>query len=177
MSSMKSLQNQTVDHSRRALFRGRPGYPGRAPVRPPWAVTAFEQACTRCDKCVDDCPQGILVRGDGGYPEVDFNRGRGECTFCGACADACPEPAFDRSQAAPWSVVADIGRACLNHRGVHCQSCAEVCEWDAIRFTLVVGGPPRPELDADACSGCGACVSVCPADAITTQQREAADER
>ena len=98
-----------VDQTRRALLRGRPGAKARTPLRPPWSVLAFEDACTRCRACIEACPESILVVGDGGFPEVDFRQGSGECTFCAACADLCPEPAFGPTDEAPWHQVARIG--------------------------------------------------------------------
>ncbi len=162
---------QSIDRSRRALLRGRLRDRGAPPRRPPWAVEGFEDACTRCGACADACPQGIIINGDGGFPEVDFTHGQGECTFCAACVEACPEPAFDVERDPPWDVTARIGEACLARSGIHCQSCGEVCGYDAISFTLAVGLPPQPVVEPEACTGCGACVAVCPADAITAMQQ------
>lgn len=159
-----------VDHSRRALLRARLT-PTESPHRPPWAADGFEDLCTRCGSCLTACPEDILVVGDGGFPAVDFSRG-GECTFCGACAAACAEPAFDVRRQPPWNQVARIDTSCLARNGVHCQSCAEVCAWGAIRFGLALGAPPQPLLDTDACTGCGACVGVCPEQAVAVVHRE-----
>jgi ferredoxin-type protein NapF len=137
-------------------------------------VAAFETTCTRCERCLDACPQDILIRGDGGFPEVDFSSGSGECTFCAACVEACPEPAFTSTESTPWQLVAEIAdESCLARAGIHCQSCADVCGFDAIAFALARGLPPQPVIDGDACTGCGACVSICPADAIATSRGEA----
>ena len=90
-----------IHRSRRALLRGDPT-PTEPPLRPPWSVAEdiFTDVCTRCGECLAACPEKILIRGDGGFPGVDFQRG--ECTFCRACVDACPEPAFlDTAEHAP----------------------------------------------------------------------------
>jgi ferredoxin-type protein NapF len=83
---------------------------------------------------------------------------------------ACSEPAFDRiafdTGATPWTLVAAIGEACLARKNVVCQSCGDACAVRAIRFRPEPGRVPMPRLDPSACTGCGACVSVCPADAI-----------
>jgi ferredoxin-type protein NapF len=101
--------------------------------------------------------------GPGRWPQVDFSRN--ECTFCGKCAEACPEPVFDRALPAFPHAVA-IGEACFAARGVVCQSCGDACPESAIRFRPRLGGPALPSLDADRCTGCGACIGPCPASAI-----------
>jgi ferredoxin len=59
-----------------------------------------------------------------------------------------------------------IGAGCLARRGVVCQSCGDLCPEAAISFRPRIGGPPLPSIDHDLCTGCGDCVSACPADAI-----------
>lgn len=137
------------------------------PRRPPWALAEglFINACTRCKACVPVCPTRIIVIVRG-YPEVDFMRG--ECSFCGACAMACKDGALLNSgtQIRPWSIKAEIANGCLALRGVECRICGDHCAANAIRFSPRVGGPPVPEIDAGACTGCGACVAPCPVAAI-----------
>jgi ferredoxin-type protein NapF len=152
--------------SRRQFLRG--DLAGRtAPLRPPWALAepAFLAACTRCGDCVRACPQGILalVRG---YPEVSF--ARAECTFCGKCREACAPRALRGAEGAPpWRLLALIGERCMTLRDVVCRSCGDACGEAAIRFFPRLGGAARPEVQADRCSGCGACISACPAGAVT----------
>jgi ferredoxin-type protein NapF len=152
--------------TRRAFLRGRLGR-AEAVLRPPWALPAeaFEARCTRCDECVRRCPTGILVRGEGGFPAVDFSRG--ECSFCGDCAAACGPRALLPMEGAPaWSLRARIGEACLARQGVECRICGEACGVAAIRFRPRIGGVALPQLDESACSGCGACLAPCPSQAI-----------
>lgn len=151
--------------SRRALFRGR-----ETSLRPPWALVEdrFVETCTRCSDCIRACPESILTAGGGGFPIVDFERGA--CTFCGACLDACDAGALvsnpEASHSSPWKILIEIGPACLADRGVECRVCGEVCDVRAIRFQPRLGAPPRPSLDPALCTGCGACVGACPADAV-----------
>jgi ferredoxin-type protein NapF len=75
------------------------------------------------------------------------------------------------------SVLIRISDGCLPRAGISCMACRDVCEPGAIRFRPRAGGPFLPEIDAGACTGCGSCVSVCPADAIELAgaRSEAAD--
>lgn len=67
---------------------------------------------------------------------------------------------------APGSRIVAISDACLARAGVVCQTCGDACPERAIRFPLRRGGPPLPIVGHDRCTGCGACVPVCPVGAI-----------
>lgn len=168
MRCIKCISSFVVNPSRRAFF----GFSrvDRSSLRPPWAVPEadFTTACTRCSDCVAACPTGLLVRGDGGYPQTDFTPGRAPdgCTFCGACRAACPSGALSAAIDPPWRRVAGFGDDCLASRGVVCRTCGERCPVDAIHFPPRLGGVARPLLDAAACNGCGACLADCPTRAI-----------
>ena len=149
---------------RRAFLRGRSVV--ETPLRPPWAGEegAFLDACTSRGACIAACPTGVLLEGEGGHPA--FAPSRGECTFCGACVDACAPQALDFGRAdPPWPLKARVAGSCLTHRGVVCLSCRDACGEAAIRFRPALG-VARPELDPERCTGCGACVGVCPTSAI-----------
>ncbi len=76
-----------VSLARRSFLRGGLGESralstGRS--RPPWTDASFTEVCVRCGDCIDACPENILFKGDGGFPQIRFeNEG---CTFC---QDAC----------------------------------------------------------------------------------------
>ncbi|MEA2094323.1 MAG: ferredoxin-type protein NapF [Pseudomonadota bacterium] len=156
--------------NRTQLLRG--DFFGRSrPIRPPWSLpeNEFVERCTRCGDCISDCPQHILDKGRGGFPQVDFSRG--ECLFCGECVQTCTPGVLagwspQGEGPAPWSVRARIDDRCLALQGVECRSCGDQCDTAAIRFRLVVGGMARPMLEPAACNGCGACYSVCPVQAV-----------
>lgn len=158
-----------VDASKRSFLRGQRS--GRhALIPPPWARSEFTELCQRCDDCISACEQHIIVKGDGGYPHVDFSQG--ECVFCEACAQACKHKVFDLQQQSPWSLVASIDEQCLSKNAVVCRSCGDRCEQDAIHFQLMTGGRSDPQVSQDLCNGCGACFAVCPTRSI--QIKEAA---
>ena len=144
-------------------------------IRPPWAKAEgmFLERCSRCDDCISACPENILIRGDGGYPEVDFKHG--ECTFCGKCVDHCETKALafpmtagkpQKFAAEAWNLDVSFTASCLSLNAVVCRACGDHCEPQAIRFQLKPGGIAEPHLSQDNCTGCGACASICPVDAI-----------
>ncbi len=157
---------------KRQLLRGRLSRSNA--IRPPWSIDEadFVDRCSRCRRCVEHCPEQILQIGSGGFPEVNFSLG--ECTFCADCVSACDEPLFTSTQHKPWNHKATISDRCLVTQSVVCRSCAEQCEPEAIRFKLQPGGLAMPAVDLSRCNGCGACVPVCPTQAVTVTVTHAA---
>jgi ferredoxin-type protein NapF len=68
-----------------------------------------------------------------------------------------------------------IGDDCLTRAGIACMSCRDMCPEAAIRMQPRIGAPFHPVLDAALCTGCGACIAPCPADAIVPIRKEPAD--
>jgi ferredoxin-type protein NapF len=161
---------QVAVHRRQFLrgdLRGR-----RVAVRPPWALAeaAFVERCTRCDDCAKACPEQLIRRGSGGYPEVDF--GARGCSFCGDCVTVCKAAAFADPVGSPleaWRQRAAVAPNCLAVNGVVCRACGDHCAVGAIRFRLAPGGRSHPGVDLSRCNGCGACIAVCPVRAISLQ--------
>lgn len=159
-----------VDLSKRKLFTRRASKSQlvyETGQRLPWAKTdsVFVDGCTQCGKCIDACETNIIIKGSGGFPTVDFEKG--ECTFCEGCVTHCPEPIFRSTKEAAWEITAKIKDTCLSYKNVECRTCGDECEPTAIQFSFGVGHVPQPKLDSQLCTGCGACISACPVSAIS----------
>lgn len=161
---------------RRGLFRRMAGRP--TPQHPPWAVAEnlFASLCTGCGDCIRSCPETIVTASAGNLPQVDFSRGG--CTFCGRCAQACASGALAGALPAPaWRLRALVSGACLEPKGIACRVCETACDAAALRFRPVPGGRAQVIVSAERCTGCGACVSVCPAGAIVMAAPEPQPEK
>lgn len=164
----------SFDASKRRLFRrvvsgGRPDQ-ALSCVRPPWSVDEYDfvAGCSGCGDCIRACPQAILKADPRHQVYLDFSQG--ECTLCGECVLACQQALFDQSQGrSPWQHQIIINQNCLAEKSVFCRSCGEVCEVRAIGFSLHHQSIPAPEVNLEACNGCGACLSICPTEAIQIQ--------
>jgi len=150
--------------ARRRFFQPRRSVPEQAL---PWIKSSrhFLDNCTRCNACLDNCETKIIVKGNGGFPTIDFSKG--ECSFCYQCAQSCPEQLFSARSESPWQQIIAIEKTCLAFNQVDCRSCEDACESMAINFKPTLGGPAKPLIDTDLCSGCGACIKPCPTQSIT----------
>ncbi|HDR1921431.1 TPA: ferredoxin-type protein NapF [Pasteurella multocida] len=136
-------------------------------IRPPWSVDEqrFIQDCDRCGDCIAVCETQILIKGEGGFPEVQLRHG--ECTFCHKCVDVCQQPVFRPLSELAWTHKVAINKQCLTSKAVECRSCEDSCEMRAIYFKRQLGGISQPLLALENCNGCGACLRSCPVSAIT----------
>jgi len=173
------VDKSKLDKLSRAAFLQGTWRKGKTLIRPPWAQdeSDFTSKCdSSCQACVDACPEKIIVIGRGKYPQIDFSKG--ECTFCEWCVDACNYDALVKQpESEPWTYKAVIDmEQCITQQSVVCRSCSEMCEVAAIKFHPVVGGVSSPELKSDLCTGCGACISVCPSNAVFIQPFDDIDQ-
>ena len=165
--------------TRRFFMGGLKGEPSVMPMRPPWALSEaeFASVCTGCGECQASCPQGVLRTDAHGFPI--FSPTSNHCTFCGQCVENCAPKALSKAVDPVWSVSVTIsGSRCLSEQGTICRSCGELCDEGAISFHPLGLGRWSARVDAEACTGCGACLPVCPSDALglmsDAMKREAA---
>jgi MauM/NapG family ferredoxin protein len=171
-------------------------------LRPPGARDEFEFliACTRCDKCIEACPQGSLFKAGAqavlgtGTPTLDPRSM--PCFLCTSlpCITACPEEALvwpkrtvgEQVLEGPPAVKMGTARVrksrCLTYeRGDQpaqpCRTCVDRCPYPEVAIRLGEPdekGVAHPEVLADFCTGCGLCTFGCPTPepAIVVDPRE-----
>jgi len=167
-----------VDLARRNFFKAKKLTAAPA-IRLPWVVneTTFIDGCTQCGDCLTACPENIIKKGDGGYPEVHFLEG--ECTFCQECVKSCEQSLFVEYATVPtsnaWQSDISIKSDCLAANDTFCQSCQDSCETEAISFKYINSSVPQPHITLSDCTSCGACVAVCPQTSIQLKPKYSAD--
>lgn len=162
-----------ADPSKRRFFRGK--IKAKQAIRLPWVVneTVFTSGCTQCQDCISHCETNIIVKDEQGFPKVDFSLG--ECSFCNKCIEVCQQPLFSgafadnepvNSSEKAWPTTLEISDKCLAKNNIYCQSCRDECETNVIKFHYLDSSIPQPSLHTPDCTQCGACIKVCPQDAI-----------
>ncbi|MCL1908819.1 MAG: 4Fe-4S dicluster domain-containing protein [Holophagaceae bacterium] len=161
-------------------------------LRPPGAISelAFLTACTRCDKCIDACPQGSLRRAP---PSAGLAMGTPQlvprelpCFLCESlpCIGACEEnallqPKLTTEQGTeimgPEAVRIGIAHIkpsrclafeTLNRPAEPCRACVDRCPYPGVAIKLAADeySPiQKPEVIPSMCTGCGMCEFGCPA--------------
>ena len=160
-------------------------------LRPPGALDelAFLTACTRCDKCMEACPQDSILKANAsaglamGTPYI-VPRAM-PCFLCTdlPCVKVCPDDALiwpkakrnDGSELTGPPAVR-MGTAmvkenrCLTWpRGEYpaqsCRTCVDRCPYTGEALFLSSeedGGIAHPRVNPGFCTGCGLCEFACP---------------
>jgi ferredoxin-type protein NapG len=144
-------------------------------IRPPFAANEpeFLARCTRCDKCIEACPHGVLfaLSADLGHraaatPAMDLLK-RG-CHMCAdwPCVGACEPDALrlpDPGEGPPpspakFAEVRIDTETCLPYLGPECGACADSCP---VPGALSWQDGLRPVIDEEICTGCALCRQAC----------------
>lgn len=160
-----------VDLSRRSMLTGSWRNASNG-ILPPWAreTTYFLAHCLRCDACIQACEADILQRG-AGISERRFQTGRVQLLLC-LCAGLY-RIAFSSAPHQGLGSGFTLTENCLARQSVECHRCQDSCEPMAITFRPTLSGIYQPQLDSQACNGCGACVAICPVSAIKAENHHA----
>ncbi|BDU70838.1 4Fe-4S dicluster domain-containing protein [Mesoterricola silvestris] len=175
---------------------------GPSLLRPPGALDEFDflLACTRCDKCIDACPQDSILKAG---PQTALATGTPyiltrnmPCFLCTAlpCITACPEGALvwpkrkvgeqvlDGPPAVKMGTARVKRRLCLTYEregetSQPCTTCVDRCPYPGVAIRMAEareGELAHPEVLADFCTGCGLCSFGCPTPepAIVVDARE-----
>jgi ferredoxin len=151
----------------------------RPPITPPGSYQRghFTDHCTACHLCVVACPTqvlrpSLLEYGAAGLLQPRLVYDAGACVHeCHRCAEVCPTGAIRPLPMAEKKLV-QVGRArfvkadcVVETKKKACGACAEHCPTKAIAMVPYPGGEPGlriPEVNEEACIGCGACEHPCP---------------
>ncbi|MCA8981962.1 MAG: 4Fe-4S dicluster domain-containing protein [Planctomycetes bacterium] len=149
------------------------GLPTPKRLRPPGARSEadFLAACIRCGQCVIACPPDALRLADledgiaAGAPLFDSREN--PCNLCAGedelhCIAVCPTTALnaldDRADARIGTAAIDSER-CFAWNDTVCRACWHACPYPNSAITL--DWKSRPQIVADACTGCGLCDHAC----------------
>jgi ferredoxin-type protein NapG len=148
-------------------------FPSLSPswIRPPFALPeiAFEQACTRCDACIEACDYGVLFRltevhgrREVETPAMDLlNKG---CRMCAdwPCVTVCEPRALvipDEEAAPPKLARVRVDpEICLPYAGPECGACAHACP---VPGALEWRDGTKPVVNQQLCTGCALCREAC----------------
>jgi ferredoxin len=153
------------------IARGQPSF-----LRPPGSIeeARFSGTCVRCGNCAQACPSRIIQpdlgqSGVAGFLTPTLRFDRAYCREdCHRCNQVCPSGAIARLELAEKQRCA-IGLAqvnldtCFLAYGRECTACIKGCPYEAVVLQTTAGGlSASPRIDLGKCTGCGACVTVCP---------------
>lgn len=146
----------------------------RKKIRPPGAQAEeidFLVQCTRCDSCIEACPEGVIQKLDASHQGPLFltpymNYENGGCRWCEdfPCIEACPTPAlrWNEEKVPPRPVAQLVVRLdhCLVTQGQYCDYCKKACP-STIEPALTLEPQKPPRIDFEKCVGCGECAYLC----------------
>jgi bidirectional [NiFe] hydrogenase diaphorase subunit len=147
----------------------------------PYTLRPEPTECVLCDMCVRVCEErstSALAHAGRGI-EREVNPPTDECVGCGACALICPAQCiqFERGnlRTTIWGREFPVAYCTVNPDKCRaCGLCEERCYFDVARVKLFANGRLTSFIDKDVCQGCGSCIAVCPAGAISMPEYDEA---
>lgn len=139
-------------------------------IRPPGRTdeSDFLQRCVKCGKCIRACPfialQPVLRANEFDRGTPTLRSGTSFCRFCEGfpCIEACPTGAISRQGNLKKIATAVCKqKTCLRTSSIECNACEQICSKTFKAINCRLAGHP-PEILTEKCSGCGACLTVCP---------------
>ncbi len=134
-------------------------------LRPPGALAEadFLKACEPfCNACRDVCPRNAIFQDAFGFPVIQPEASPCVMCFDVPCTQVCPTDALTPLHS-PHAI--RLGTAvieltvCTAFQGSGCTTCYTSCPIPGQAIELVEG---LPQIIAEGCTGCGACVYDCP---------------
>ncbi len=184
VDGLETLVRRTVEKTfpseERSLPKATPPKP--VYVRPPGALPEkeFLKKCTQCDDCIKACPHFVIRKA--GYELGKSVSGtpiiiptENPCLMCDgfACIASCKTGALIPF---PENTLPSIGTAivdetlCYLAQGQPCDYCTKHCpEKPKAISSMTIG--EMAIVEKSACTGCGFCAQICPANAIWIQDR------
>lgn len=144
-------------------------------VRPPGACqeSEFTKKCSRCGNCVKACPffalKPVTMANDFDLGTPTLRCYESWCRFCEdfPCIEACKTGALAFNVLEKKKKIATARvtpENCIRSAGKNCQACFEKCNETFSAGAVEITEDLRPPvIKTDRCSGCGACLNVCPA--------------
>jgi ferredoxin-type protein NapF len=142
-------------------------------IRPPGAIDRFNTLCIRCGSCIKVCPTQILKQNERmGFglltPVVEFH-GNYCLETCNACSIVCPSGSITAFQIEEKKIL-KMGKivvnedTCLLMKLRECGICKPACYYKAIDIVEIGRNSLQmmPLIKGSDCTGCGACIAVCP---------------